>query len=52
MVKISTCRAIDQTCAPGWATRSNAAIFANIYQNRLSEVGSDPEVPFYSGVRL
>ena len=33
-----------------WATRSNAAIFGNIYENRLWGVGSDPEIPFYSGI--
>jgi hypothetical protein len=46
-------RAIKWTVRPLhniWVSRSNAAIFNRIYKKRLWGVGSDPSVPFYSGV--
>jgi Methyltransferase domain len=33
-----------------WQTRSNAAIFDRIYTERHWGIGSDPDVPFYSGI--
>ena len=50
MVKISMPERLIRRLWQVWATRSNAAIFANIYQNRLWGVGRDAVIPFYSGV--
>lgn len=50
MVKVSSVRRLVRRGRQMWAARSNAAIFGNIYENRLWGVGSDPEVPFYSGI--
>lgn len=46
-------RAIRRTIWPLyniWVSRSNAAIFDRIYKKRLWGAGSDPNVPFYSGI--
>ena len=50
MVKVNLVRRLVRRARQTWATRSNAVIFGNIYENRLWGVGSDPEVPFYSGI--
>jgi hypothetical protein len=50
MVKVNFVRRLVRRARQMWATRSNAVIFGNIYKNRLWGVGSDPEVPFYSGI--
>ena len=50
MVKVNLARRLVRRARRMWATRSNAVIFRNIYENRLWGVGSDPEVPFYSGI--
>jgi SAM-dependent methyltransferase len=50
MVKVNLVRRLVRRTRQMWATRSNAVIFGNIYENRLWGVGSDPEVPFYSGI--
>jgi hypothetical protein len=50
VVKVSLIRRLVRCAVQIWATRSNAVIFGNIYENRLLGVGSDPEIPFYSGI--
>lgn len=46
MVKVSLVRRLVRRARQMWATRSNAVIFGNIYENRLRGVASDPEAPF------
>ena len=50
MVKVNLVRRLVRRARQTWATRSNAVIFENIYENRLWGVGSDQETPFYSGI--
>ena len=50
MVKVNLVRRLVRRARQTWATRSNAVIFGNIYENKLWGVGSDPEAPFYSGI--
>jgi hypothetical protein len=50
MAKVSLVRRVVWRARQMWATRSNAAIFGNIYENRLWGVGSDRDAPFYSGI--
>jgi Methyltransferase domain len=49
VVKVSLMRRLVRRARRMWATRSNAAVFENIYENKLWGVGSDPDIPFYSG---
>jgi hypothetical protein len=49
MAEVSLAKRLVRRARRMWATRSNAAIFGNIYENRLWGFGPDPEVPFYSG---
>jgi Methyltransferase domain len=48
MGKVNLLRLLVRRARQTWATRSNAVVFGNIYENRLWGVGSDPDVPFYS----
>jgi Methyltransferase domain len=50
VVKVNLLRRLVRRARRMWATRSNAVIFGNIYENRLWGVGIDPKVPFYSGI--
>jgi Methyltransferase domain len=50
VVKVNLVRRLVRRARQTWATRSNAAIFGNIYENRLWGVSSDREVHFYSGI--
>jgi hypothetical protein len=50
MVKDSIPRRLVRRVLRMRATRSNAAIFGNIYEKRLWGVGADPSVPFYSRI--
>jgi hypothetical protein len=50
MVKVNLLERLVRRARQKWTTRSNAAIFGNIYENRLWGVGSNQKVPFYSGI--
>jgi hypothetical protein len=46
MGKVNLVKRLVRRARQMWATRSNAVIFGNIYENRLWGVGSGPKVSF------